>query len=337
VAKVRVYELAKEFGVESKDVVDTLKEMGEFVRSASTTIEAPVVRRLKEHYAARAVGGAGSSGAPRPGAPRPSGAAGGAGSSGAPRPGAPRPSAPRPGPRPGSNPFTSPPLPPVQVRDGRTRRALSLGIASFGSTEDPEADLQALSPLPFAVNRTQALGRVLAGLGYQMPPQGAQGPPAEVLGQQVSSTITAAASNDILVVHVLSHGHLAESGAVYVVGADGRTHALSDVEHWLKTVEDFPDRPYTIFLLDLCHGGTAARLPWQVALADGSSRAWVIAACEPDQRAFDGRFTQAVTNADFRAATSAPLCLDWVLLLPGVLPGLRSFCQGRYRRRTWPG
>ena len=146
------------------------------------------------------------------------------------------------------------------------------------------------------MNRTQALGRVLAGLGYQMPPQGAQGPTAEVLGQQVSSTITAAASNDILVVHVLSHGHLAESGAVYVVGADGRTHALSDVEHWLKTVEDFPDRPYTIFLLDLCHGGAAARLPWQVALADGSSRAWVIAACEPDQRAFDGRFTQAVTN-----------------------------------------
>ena len=83
---------------------------------------------------------------------------------------------------------------------------------------------------------------------------------------------------------------------MYVVGADGRTHALSDVEHWLKTVEDFPDRPYTIFLLDLCHGGVAARLPWQAALADGSSRAWVIAACEPDQRAFDGRFTQAVTN-----------------------------------------
>ena len=38
------------------------------------------------------------------------------------------------------------------------------------------------------------------------------------------------------------------------------------------------------------------------------------------------------SNADFRAATSAPLCLDWDSLLPGVLPGLRSFFQGRYRR-----
>src|SRR5580658_8678182 len=48
VAKVRVYELAKEFGVESKVVMAKLEEMGEFVRSASSTIEAPVVRKLKE-------------------------------------------------------------------------------------------------------------------------------------------------------------------------------------------------------------------------------------------------------------------------------------------------
>ena len=45
-AKVRVYELAKELGLESKDLLATLKGMGEFVRSASSTIEAPVVRRV---------------------------------------------------------------------------------------------------------------------------------------------------------------------------------------------------------------------------------------------------------------------------------------------------
>src|SRR5215469_4473580 len=54
VAKVRVYELAKEFGVESKAVMAKLTEMGEFVRSASSTIEAPVVRRLKEAFAGEA-------------------------------------------------------------------------------------------------------------------------------------------------------------------------------------------------------------------------------------------------------------------------------------------
>ena len=36
-AKVRVYELAKELGLESKEVLKTLNDMGEFVRSASST------------------------------------------------------------------------------------------------------------------------------------------------------------------------------------------------------------------------------------------------------------------------------------------------------------
>ena len=47
-SKVRVYELAKELGYDSKTVLAKLQDMGEFVRSASSTIEAPVARRLKE-------------------------------------------------------------------------------------------------------------------------------------------------------------------------------------------------------------------------------------------------------------------------------------------------
>ena len=49
-AKARVYDLAKELGVESKDVLAKLKDMGEFVKSASSTVEAPVVRRLKSAF-----------------------------------------------------------------------------------------------------------------------------------------------------------------------------------------------------------------------------------------------------------------------------------------------
>ena len=45
---VRVHELAKEFGVPSKVILSTLQDMGEYVKSASSTIEAPVVRRLNE-------------------------------------------------------------------------------------------------------------------------------------------------------------------------------------------------------------------------------------------------------------------------------------------------
>ncbi|MFF8729820.1 translation initiation factor IF-2 [Streptomyces sp. NPDC015171] len=91
-AKVRVYELAKEFGVESKVVMAKLQELGEFVRSASSTIEAPVVRKLTDAFQG---GGNGKSAgkpaprkaAPKPAAPSPVQAA---------RPAAPRPPAPKP-------------------------------------------------------------------------------------------------------------------------------------------------------------------------------------------------------------------------------------------------
>jgi translation initiation factor IF-2 len=50
VSKVRVHELAKQLGMESKVVLAKLQEMGEFVRSASSTVEAPVVRKMIEMY-----------------------------------------------------------------------------------------------------------------------------------------------------------------------------------------------------------------------------------------------------------------------------------------------
>ncbi|CAL9546456.1 translation initiation factor IF-2 [Streptomyces sp. enrichment culture] len=135
-AKVRVYELAKEFGVESKVVMAKLQELGEFVRSASSTIEAPVVRKLTD--ALQGPGSAGKSPA-KPGAPRKAAPAapakrdGGtpqpskpaapspaqAGRPAAPKPGAPapkpaaaeKPAAPAPGPRPTPGPKPAPAKP----------------------------------------------------------------------------------------------------------------------------------------------------------------------------------------------------------------------------------
>ena len=49
-AKVRVYELAKELGLDSKELLAKLQEVGEFVKSASSTVEAPVVRKLMEKF-----------------------------------------------------------------------------------------------------------------------------------------------------------------------------------------------------------------------------------------------------------------------------------------------
>jgi translation initiation factor IF-2 len=48
VSKLRVHELAKELGITSKEAVAKLQELGEFVKSASSTIEAPAARKLRE-------------------------------------------------------------------------------------------------------------------------------------------------------------------------------------------------------------------------------------------------------------------------------------------------
>ena len=52
--KARVSALAKELGVTSKEVLAKLQEMGEYVKSASSTVEAPVERQLREAFPAAA-------------------------------------------------------------------------------------------------------------------------------------------------------------------------------------------------------------------------------------------------------------------------------------------
>ncbi|WP_039787947.1 translation initiation factor IF-2 N-terminal domain-containing protein, partial [Actinoalloteichus spitiensis] len=48
--KARVHELAKELGVTSKEVLKKLADLGEYVKSASSTVEAPVARRLRDAF-----------------------------------------------------------------------------------------------------------------------------------------------------------------------------------------------------------------------------------------------------------------------------------------------
>ncbi|MEV6812191.1 translation initiation factor IF-2 [Micromonospora sp. NPDC051296] len=116
--KARVHELAKELGVESKTVLAKLKEMGEFVKSASSTVEAPVARRLRGAFVAS--GGAGAPSAPPAAAPAPAASPTPPPTSGEPRitakptpprrpamPG-PKPKAPVPGPPPPAAPVAKP-------------------------------------------------------------------------------------------------------------------------------------------------------------------------------------------------------------------------------------
>ena len=119
--KARVHELAKELGVTSKQVLERLKEQGEFVKSASSTVEAPVARRLRESFPAKNGGkeSAKPSGGPKPGARTPAAAAKSGASNGAAGNGTASPARPGPkpgGPRPGPAPAAPEPTPPVVER-----------------------------------------------------------------------------------------------------------------------------------------------------------------------------------------------------------------------------
>ncbi|MGS0684122.1 translation initiation factor IF-2 [Nakamurella sp. GG22] len=104
--KARVHELAKELGKTSKEIMAKLTDMGEFVKSPSSTIEAPVVRKLRDAFPASAPAAAKSdqptngsaprtSPAPSGGPGRPGGAAPRPAAAAAPAPAA-RPSSPAP-------------------------------------------------------------------------------------------------------------------------------------------------------------------------------------------------------------------------------------------------
>ncbi|MBM0201694.1 caspase family protein [Micromonospora sp. STR1s_5] len=177
----------------------------------------------------------------------------------------------------------------------RRRVALSIGVLAQ-TPEAEESHLDALEELPEVGLRVHAVTDTLVKLGYDCAPMVGAYSAAEI-GGAVRGAMQSLDSDDVLIVHVYSHG-ITSNDALYVVGADGRHHSESNVEWWLRQVSDHepPSGPHTLLLLDLCHAGLAARLHWQARQSDERTRAWVIAACGPRQRAFEGRFSDAVAE-----------------------------------------
>ncbi|MFI7425443.1 protein phosphatase 2C domain-containing protein [Micromonospora sp. NPDC049836] len=175
------------------------------------------------------------------------------------------------------------------------RVALSIGVAA-DSPAGEEAHPDAIEALPEVPRRVDALAEALRHLGYACTAMAGAHTAAEI-GEAVRTASQSLGPDDTLVVHVYSHG-ITRNGTLYLVGADGRHHDDSNVEAWLRRVDDHdpPKAPRTLFLLDVCHAGLAARLHWQAAQSDDRTRAWVIAACGPREAAFEGRFTDAVAH-----------------------------------------
>ena len=209
--KLRVHELAKQLGVTSKELLATLKEQGEFVKTASSTIEPPVVKKMKAHYAKQNGGGDAAdqnkeeaapkkpplkkpgqnrakpaapkpAGAPKPGAPKPAAAkpaaakpaAQPAAAQSAPKPGAPKPGAPKPAaPKPAAKPAAAKPAAPKP--SGAPKPAAKNDGPTPGAMPRPVAKLgrPRVANNPFSSN---------AG-GGQRPPRPGGGRPGQGQGR----------------------------------------------------------------------------------------------------------------------------------------------------------
>jgi WD40 repeat protein len=170
------------------------------------------------------------------------------------------------------------------------RRALLIGVSGFA-----EADDTSPADLSFAAPAIEDLSVVLRdGFGYSVTALTEPGMTTVQLGAAVRQAFTSASKDDILLIHLLTHG-VARTSLLYALGCDEAVDETAEVGGWLAGVQNVPDRPLTLVTLDMCYSGTVTQLPWEAGDGNGR-RGWVIVACEADRQAFDGRFTRAFTT-----------------------------------------
>ncbi|MEU4803378.1 translation initiation factor IF-2 [Actinosynnema sp. NPDC023587] len=172
--KARVHELAKELGVTSKELLTKLADQGEYVKSASSTVEAPVARRLRDAYESKSDAKSKSSGA-RPAPPKPAASApAGDGKSEA-RPGAP---VGKPGPRPvpGPKPVAPKPATPEPKAPAPAAAPAAPVTPPAPATPAPAAASAAPAPAstPAPAPAQQGQGGQQQGQGGQQQGQGGQ-------------------------------------------------------------------------------------------------------------------------------------------------------------------
>ncbi|NQX11454.1 translation initiation factor IF-2 [Microbacteriaceae bacterium VKM Ac-2855] len=142
-AKPRVHEIAAELGVDSKVALAKLKELGEFVKGPSSSIEPPVARKLRQALQSEGSTAPAASSAPaRPAAPRPPVAR----PTAAPTPG----SAPVPGPARPAGPVPAPPMTVAERQAAAQAAQKAQAAAKAEEQKAREAAAAAAAPAPAA-------------------------------------------------------------------------------------------------------------------------------------------------------------------------------------------
>ncbi|HEX5201859.1 MAG TPA: caspase family protein [Actinoplanes sp.] len=194
---------------------------------------------------------------------------------------------------------------------GGRRTALLVHVEEFAERRDEhgEPDLFALGSLPFA-GRVRRLREQLTRFGYEVREPADR--TSAGIAAAVEKLLDEHGADDVVLVHVLSHGEPdGHNGGYYVLGEDGVRDFNADAGRWLDRAEastgrftSHRDRPYALFLLDLCFAGRAVAGQWRTGgTPDG--RAYAICAAADHQKAYNARFTEALTDVFGVAAALA--------------------------------
>ncbi|MFH9061242.1 hypothetical protein ACH4GM_08520 [Streptomyces coeruleorubidus] len=174
-------------------------------------------------------------------------------------------------------------------------RALVVGVGTFRSAvasgDEPPIGGEAWGTLDFVHKVLPEVQQALQHVGYTV----------DVVRDpdltELRSATSRALDGDHRILHVMSHGMAGlgrDPNRLDMIASDSRTGVGSNVADWVSAAQA-SGKP-TLFLLDLCQSGVAARLPFMVQLAGRDTYAWVIAAAGSSEDAFDGRFSQAVAE-----------------------------------------
>ncbi|WP_455359354.1 AAA family ATPase [Streptomyces sp. SYSU K21746] len=186
-------------------------------------------------------------------------------------------------------------------------KALVIGAGEFkagrGGEFDPgRSPSHGFRPLKSVAPAVEELARALARLTDVSVSGGGPVLHPDLAGAESAwRCAVAEADGDALVVHLAGHGLPAPGGddrtSLYIPVHGSERRRLPGttvrVHQWLEEIEHTPGAPPTLFLIDVCGGGRAALHQLMHKLSGDDRKAWVIAACTPDEKAYGARFTRA--------------------------------------------
>ncbi|MFD8234624.1 AAA family ATPase [Streptomyces sp. NPDC059696] len=175
--------------------------------------------------------------------------------------------------------------------------AVVIGVSTFRSPvpdgEEMPLGSPTWEPLVFVPEVLARVRRAVGRLGYRVTDR--LNPVRSELRDLLCGSGDRGAQQAHRIVHVVSHGSAdGRRARLDMVPADGRLGRDTDVTGWIS--DSHAERRPTLFLIDLCGSGVAARLPSYVHEAGEEGFAWVIAASDGEEEAYDGRFSTAVAE-----------------------------------------